>query len=246
MIVPTLLAVLRRANRVAVLSGAGVSAESGVPTFRDAQAGLWEKFRPEDLATSAAFWRNPELVWKWYAARREAVTAVAPNPGHHALAATQSMFEGFTLVTQNVDGLHQRAGSRNVIELHGNILRGKCFDCGAPQDLHPSDRGAPPACNCGKSVCRPDVVWFGEALPVAGIDAAQRAAAGCDVFFSIGTSTQVYPAADLPFTAKRGGATVVEINPDDTPSTQQADYVLRAASGVALPALVDALAHSRG
>ena len=213
-----------------MLSGAGVSAESGVPTFRDAQTGLWEKFRPEDLATSAAFRRNPELVWKWYAARREAMTAVAPNPGHHALAAMQSMFEGFTLVTQNVDGLHQRAGSRNVIELHGNILRGKCFDCGAPQDPHPGDRGAPPACNCGKSVCRPDVVWFGEALPVAGIDAAQRAAAGCDVFFSIGTSTQVYPAADLSFTAKRGGATVVEINPYDTPSTQQADYVLRAAS----------------
>ena len=242
---PALFTVLKRANHVAVLTGAGVSAESGVPTFRDAQTGLWTKFRPEDLATPEAFTRNPPMVWQWYQERRAAIARVAPNPGHFALAQMQTRFERFTLITQNVDGLHVKAGSTNVIELHGNILKTKCFDCNAPQvievETRPDDRGAPPLCDCGKSFCRPDVVWFGEALPIAAIDAAQQAARECDVFFSVGTSTQVFPAADLPFEAKVRGAAVVEINPDETPLTQHADYVLRAPSGIALPLLLEKL-----
>ena len=256
-------AALKRAKHVAVLTGAGVSAESGVPTFRDAQTGLWARFRPEDLATPEAFKRNPPLVWQWYQERRAAIAKVAPNPGHFALAQMQTRFERFTLITQNVDGLHVKAGSTEVIELHGNILKTKCFECNAPQETAatltadgdgtqtsvppPSSSSAPPRplapppCHCGKSICRPDVVWFTEALPIAAIDRAQQAARECDVFFSIGTSTQVFPAADLPFEAKARGAVVVEINPDDTPLTQHADYVLRAPSGIALPALLQAL-----
>ncbi len=258
---PGLKGALKRAKHVAVLTGAGVSAESGVPTFRDAQTGLWARFRPEDLATPEAFKRNPPLVWKWYQERRAAIANVAPNAGHFALAKMQTMFERCTLITQNVDGLHAKAGSTDVIELHGNILKTKCFDCNAPQETvtqePPDDRGSPPRhesgvpprhesgvpplCDCGKSFCRPDVVWFGEALPIAAIDAAQQAARECDVFLSIGTSTQVFPAADLPFAAKVRGAVVVEINPDETPLTQHATHVLRAPSGVALPALLAAL-----
>ena len=232
---------LRNARHVAVLTGAGVSAESGVPTFRDAQTGLWAKFRPEDLATPEAFGRNPPMVWQWYAERRAAVARVAPNPGHFALAQLQERFETFTLITQNVDGLHATAGSRDVIELHGNILKTKCFECNAPQTPAADQATQPPPCACGKSVCRPDVVWFGESLPAEAIEAAQRAARSCDVFFSIGTSTQVYPAAELPFTAKKKGALVVEINPDATPFTPHADHVIRAPSGVALPRLLAAL-----
>ena len=238
-------AVLKRAKHVAILTGAGVSAESGVPTFRDAQTGLWAKFRPEDLATPDAFKRNPPMVWQWYQERRAAIAKVAPNPGHFALAKMQTRFEHFTLITQNIDGLHLKAGSTDVIELHGNILKTRCFDCNAPQEpgtrTRPGDSGSPPPCDCGKSFCRPDVVWFTEALPIAAIDRAQQAARECDVFFSIGTSTQVFPAADLPFEAKVRGAVVVEINPDDTPLTQHADYVLRAPSGVALPLLLENL-----
>lgn len=236
-----LIDALRRARHVAVLTGAGVSAESGVPTFRDAQTGLWAQFRPEDLATPEAFARNPPMVWEWYMTRRAAVAKVSPNPGHLALAQLQGRFAQFTLITQNIDSLHAEAGSRDVIELHGNILRTKCFDCFEPQAVEPDDARKPPPCECGKSLCRPDVVWFGEMLPPAALDAAQQAARSCDVFFSIGTSTQVYPAAELPFNAKRRGAVVVEINPDETPFTDQADYVLRAPSGVALPALLAAL-----
>ncbi|MFN0161162.1 MAG: SIR2 family NAD-dependent protein deacylase [Burkholderiales bacterium] len=236
-----LIAALKRARRVAVLTGAGVSAESGVPTFRDAQTGLWAKFRPEELATVEAFRRNPPMVWAWYAERRAAVAKVAPNPGHHALARMQDLVEGFTLITQNVDGLHAAAGSRDVIELHGNILSSKCLACDAPQVVAPGDARSPPPCECGKSLCRPDVVWFGELLPAAAIARAESAARECDVFLSIGTSTQVYPAAELPFTAKRSGALVIEINPDETPFTAHADVSLRGASGEVLPALVKRL-----
>jgi len=240
-IAPDLLARLKSAKHVAVLTGAGVSAESGVPTFRDAQTGLWAKFRPEDLATPEAFRRNPKLVWDWYQSRFHAVAAVEPNPGHHALAVMQDLFPQFTLITQNVDGLHERAGSRKVIELHGNILKHKCLDCGMPLSLTDAPPGSPPACPCGKSCYRPDVVWFGENLPIEALDAAQAAARDCDVFLSVGTSTVVYPAAELPFSAQRRGAAVVEINRDATPLSAQADYVLRGASGKILPLIIDAL-----
>jgi len=238
---PDLLAKLKSARHVAVLTGAGVSAESGVPTFRDAQSGHWAKYRPEDLATPEAFRRNPQLVWDWYQSRAHAVEAVEPNPGHHALALMQNMFPQFTLITQNVDGLHERAGSRKVIELHGNIMKYKCMNCGQPLALADAQPGSPPPSACCQSFYRPDVVWFGENLPVEALDAAKIAAADCDVFFCIGTSTVVYPAAELPFSARRHGAVVVEINRDDTPLTEEADYVLRGASGKVLPAIIDAL-----
>lgn len=232
---------LRAARRVAVLTGAGISAESGVPTFRDAQTGLWARFKPEELATPEAFRRNPKLVWEWYAMRRQKVGAVAPNPGHVALAAMETRIPQFTLVTQNVDGLHQRAGSRNVIELHGNITRVKCFDEDALVEAWAETGEVPPRCpRCGGWL-RPDVVWFGESLPPAALTAAERASETCEVFLSIGTSSVVYPAAGLPLAAAEAGATVIEVNPDATPLTARADYSLRGPAGVVLPALAAAL-----
>lgn len=227
------------ARSVAVLTGAGISAESGVPTFRDAQNGLWESYRPEDLATPEAFARNPALVWSWYAWRRELVGGVEPNAGHRALAELEQRVSGFTLATQNVDGLHRRAGSRNVLELHGNISRTICsfeYEAVEPDGLE----GEPPLCpNCG-SYLRPDVVWFGEALPVEAFERAREEASRSDVFLSVGTSSLVQPAASLPQAALSGGATVVEVNPEATPLTPNADYALRGAAGEALPALVSA------
>ena len=229
---------------MAVLTGAGISAESGVPTFRDAQTGLWAKFKPEELATPEAFERNPKLVWEWYQWRRERVGLVAPNAGHLALAALERRVPEFTLITQNVDGLHQRAGSRKVIELHGNITRTKCFAENVVVEQWPETMEAPPRCpRCGAWL-RPDVVWFGEMLPPGAFEAAEAASARCEVFFSIGTSTVVYPAAALPFAALRAGATVVEVNPNPTPLSAQAAFVLQGLSGEILPALIDQLAGS--
>lgn len=229
------------AKRVTVLTGAGVSAESGVPTFRDAQTGLWAKFRPEDLATPRAFRRNPKLVWEWYAWRRRFVAEAKPNPGHLALAELEKRFAAFHLITQNVDGLHQRAGSRNVMELHGNITRTKCFDEGTIVPQWKDDGQVPPRCpRCG-GMLRPGVVWFEEPMPEAELEAAMHASSTCDVFFSIGTSALVYPAADLPFQARRHGATIVEVNPQPTPLTEEAHFVLVGAAGVVLPELVKAM-----
>jgi NAD-dependent deacetylase len=240
LIPPALLDTLQDAHEVAVLTGAGVSAESGVPTFRDALTGLWANFRPEDLATPEAFAANPSGVWDWYQSRRAALTHVKPNAGHVALAELQALFPRFTLITQNVDGLHAAAGSQSVVELHGNLSRNKCFGCNDPEPAtQPTDKLSP--CACGRSVKRPDVVWFNENLPEAALTRAQVAAERCDVFFSIGTSAQVYPAADLPRLAKAHGATVVEINAEPTPLTRTAHYSLLGKSGEVLPALVRAL-----
>ena len=237
---PDLLNALRRAGRVVVLTGAGVSAESGVPTFRDAQTGLWENFKPEELATPEAFRQNPKLVWEWYAWRREKVRSVQPNAGHKALATMAKRYAEFTLVTQNVDGLHQRAGSAGVIELHGNITRTKCFDedIVVPEWSHTGE--VPPRCPQCKGHLRPDVVWFGESLPEAAINEAMRASSACELFLSVGTSSVVYPAAMLPEIALRTGATVVEINPDETPLTAEATFSLRGPSGIVLPDLLRA------
>ncbi|MFN8455606.1 MAG: NAD-dependent deacylase [Anaerolineae bacterium] len=214
-----LIQIFRQAQCVTVLTGAGISAESGVPTFRDAQTGLWAKYSPEELATPRAFRRNPKLVWEWYAWRRELVSQAQPNPGHMALAELEKFVPTFTLITQNVDGLHQRAGSHNVIELHGNINRTKCFEEGVIIDAWPPTAETPPPCpRCGSHL-RPDVVWFGENLPPQALEAAIKAAHTCDVFLSIGTSGVVHPAASLPFYALQTGATLVEINPDETPLT---------------------------
>jgi NAD-dependent deacetylase len=232
---------LRAAQRVAVLTGAGVSAESGVPTFRDAQTGLWARFDPRELATPSAFARNPRLVWDWYAMRRAMVADVAPNAGHYALAALEARVPDFLLATQNVDGLHRRAGSRRVVELHGNITRVKCARCGAlaaTWDAAAAD--APPRCaQCG-GLLRPDVVWFEEMLPADALAAAERAAETCEILLVAGTSAEVYPAAELPLRARRCGARVVEVNPGATPLSASAHDALRGPSGVVLPALVAA------
>jgi len=232
---------LRTARQIAVLTGAGISAESGVPTFRDAQTGLWSQYRPEDLATPEAFRRDPKLVWDWYAWRRKLVAGVEPNAGHRALAALERQLPAFTLITQNVDGLHRRAGSRKVLELHGNLFRNKCLDENTTVAQWDETGASPPRCPRCKAWLRPDVVWFGESLPLTTLREAEAAASTCEVFFSVGTSTQVYPAAELPFIALKRGATVVEINPAATPFSDYASFSLRAAAGVALPALVSAV-----
>lgn len=235
---PTLIELLARTHRVTVLTGSGVSAESGVPTFRDAQTGLWSNFKPEELATPAAFRRNPRLVWEWYEWRRKLVAAAKPNPAHLALVELEQLVPRFTLITQNVDGLHQRAGSRVVIELHGNITRTKCFEEDSVVTDWADTGEVPPRCpRCG-GLLRPDVVWFEEAMPEAETALALERSAGCEVFFSIGTSTVVYPAAGLPFHARSHGATVVEINPAPTPLTNEADYVINDAAGLVLPELL--------
>ena len=237
---------LAGARRVTVLTGAGVSAESGVPTFRDAQTGLWANFKVEDLATPRAFRRNPRLVWEWYAWRRELVADAKPNPAHVALAEMERLFPSFHLITQNVDGLHQRAGSHKAIELHGNITRTRCFDEGTLVSSWAETGDVPPKCPACGGWLRPDVVWFEEPMPEAEMEVALKASQVCDVFLSIGTSTLVYPAASLPFEALRGGAMVVEINPQPTPFTEQAHFVLRGAAGEVLPELVSNLKADSG
>ena len=191
-----------------------MSAESGLPTFRDALTGLWARHRPEDLATPEAFERNPALVWSWYRMRREAALRAEPNPAHLALARLESLVPRFTLITQNVDGLHRRAGSRTVIELHGDITRARCSRDGvaAAQWEEPPEGGEPPRCEGCGAFLRPDVVWFGEPLPEKALHQAWAAAYDCDVFLSIGTSNLVEPAASLPWLAAAQGAAVVVVN----------------------------------
>jgi NAD-dependent deacetylase len=223
-----------------VLTGSGVSAESGVPTFREAQTGLWARFNPEELATPEAYQRDPQLVWEWYAWRRELVEKAGPNPGHEALVELERRVPQFVLITQNVDGLHRRAGNQNVIELHGNIRRSKCSREAIVVEPHGDDTGVPPSCpRCGASL-RPDVVWFGEALPVGALNEAFDASRNCDLLFSVGTSGLVQPAASLPFEALRSGAVLVEVNPDETTLTRHASYSLRGRAGEMLPKLVKA------
>ncbi|HTY00269.1 MAG TPA: NAD-dependent deacylase [Bacteroidota bacterium] len=225
---------LAAAREVVAFTGAGVSAESGVPTFRGPD-GIWAKFKPEELASMEAFMKNPALVWEWYAHRRTIISAVQPNPGHVALAALENVIPRVTVVTQNIDNLHRRAGSKRLFELHGNIERSYCMKCGkAYPDIGVVEKGSIPRCNCGGTI-RPDVVWFGEMLPEGAWEASVAATTNADMFFSIGTSAVVYPAASLPFLAKRNGALVVEINPDPTPLTESADWYLQGPSGVLLP-----------
>ena len=234
-------AALKKARHVCVLTGAGISAESGIPTFRDALTGLWAKFRPEDLATPEAFERDPKFVWDWYEFRRELIRQAEPNPGHFALAELAGRVPRFTLVTQNVDGLHQRAGSKGVLEYHGNILRDRCcVEQVIAERSEDSRHGLPRCAACG-GLLRPDVVWFGEAIPPGPMLAAAAAAESCDVFLSIGTSSLVYPAASLAESALRAGATVIEVNPDRTDLSPAADVVLGGPSGLLLPRLLDAL-----
>jgi NAD-dependent deacetylase len=240
-IAPAVIAALRSARHIVVLTGSGISAESGIATFREAQTGLWAQFRPEELATPEAFAAAPGRVWEWYAWRRSLVQAAAPNAGHIALAHLETRVPRLTLVTQNVDGLHTRAGNSAVLELHGNILRTICS-----QDRHvvaswPEPSEPPPRCPTCEAYLRPDVVWFGEMLPMRELAAATEAAAACDLFLAVGTSGLVYPAAGLPRLALDRGATVIVVNPDETPLTGQAGVQhVRATAAVALPALLEA------
>lgn len=236
------------ASRIVVLTGAGVSAESGVPTFRDAQTGLWARFRPEELATEEAFRRDPQRVWDWYAERREALRAVRPNAGHEALARHAARHPGrLTVVTQNVDGLHQAAGSPDVLALHGSIAADRWLDpCplaprGAPGcAVEVAEPGHPPRCpQCGNAL-RPDVVWFGELLPGDVLEAAERAARTCALMVVAGTSGEVYPAAGLAHEARHAGARVVIVNPHPTALDEVAHAVLAGTSAQLLPLLFEA------
>ena len=227
---------MARAYQVVVLTGAGISAGSGVPTFRG-RDGLWNKFNPRELANVEAFLSNPKLVWEWYQWRRQLIQNVQPNLGHYALVDLENRIPNFTIITQNVDNLHQTAGSRNIIELHGNILRNKCLNCGdLVNDALPETEKVPRCEKCG-GLIRPDVVWFGELLPAAAIEAAQQASAETEIFIAVGTSTTVEPAASLPFLAKANGAYILEINPEETPLTGAADESIHLTADAVLPAL---------
>ena len=237
---PRLVQALARAQHVAVLTGAGISAESGIPTFRDPQAGLWSRFRPEELATRDAFARNPKLVWDWYEWRRGLIAHAAPNAAHRALVRMAERVPRVTIITQNVDGLHTDAGSPEVIELHGNIRRNKCFDPieGQPHGACQPGPNPPDCAVCGGKL-RPDVVWFGESLPVEVLTQAEAAARDCDLFFSIGTSALVYPAAGLPGAALKRSTMVVEINRESTALSAATPFSYRGAAGELLPKLLD-------
>jgi NAD-dependent protein deacetylase/lipoamidase len=247
-----LIAKLSAARRIVAFTGAGVSAESGVPTFRG-DRGIWAKFKPEELANVNAFMKNPDLVWQWYSERRTVMAAIEPNPGHHALAAFEQLIPSVAIVTQNIDNLHRRAGSTRVFELHGNIERNYCMRCGATYQAADVilEKGVPrcTAQRSGGKRCtgyvRPDVVWFGELLPEEEWTGAVAAMESADVVLSIGTSGVVYPAASLPPIAKTHGAFLVEINREPTALTEQADEFLMGESGVILPALVSAVRRSQ-
>ncbi|MBS1955981.1 MAG: NAD-dependent deacylase [Cyanobacteria bacterium SZAS-4] len=229
---------LKRASRVVVLTGAGISKESGIPTFREAQTGLWANYEPEKLATVEGFVKDPSLVWTWYDWRRKMVSNVKPNPGHFALVDLEKIVPQFTLITQNVDGLHKQAGSKNMIELHGNISQYKCLKHGHEAVDVLTDSLEPPACHCG-SLIRPAVVWFGEALDPKSLADSFAASERADVFLIIGTSGLVQPAASFPLTAKRCGAKLIEVNPEHTPLSSETAVFLAGASGVLLPRLIE-------
>ena len=226
-----------------MLTGAGMSAESGIATFRDAQTGLWAEFRPEELATPEAFEANPERVWQWYQWRRRQVMEAEPHAGHHALTRLADQTDRLRIITQNVDGLHQRSGSIDVIELHGNILQSICSRTRKPIDFddHTAEGPPPASPHHPDGLARPAVVWFGESLPEGAIERAMRSVSEADLVFSIGTSTLVQPAASLPFLALDSGVPVVEINPERTPLSAQADWYLEGKAGEVLSELVSNL-----
>lgn len=249
-IVAHLLERMRAARRVVALTGAGISAESGLATFRDPQTGYWSRFNPRELASREGFARDPRRVWAWYLLRRRKARQASPNPGHYALAQLQDIYPEVVVVTQNIDGLHTQAGSRDVIELHGSLAGFRCFDEDIPVeyaepaeapaivDDDPSSWPDVPRCpRCG-GMLRPDVVWFGEALPVAAWLRAEECARACDLCLVVGTSAIVYPAAALPLAARQAGALLVEVNPEATELTPMAALSLRGPAGEKLPWLV--------
>ncbi len=243
----TLQQTLRTANNVVVLTGAGISAESGVPTFRDAQTGMWARHEPMDLATPDGFRRNPALVWEWYQWRRRLVAESRPNAGHLALAEMGSHFPKWSLITQNVDGLHQRAGSSDVIELHGNLERNVCSQTARLIDpawiARHADQAPPPSPHHRHGLARPGVVWFGEMLNQDTLESAFAAAEACDLCLVAGTSGVVQPAASIPVQARQAGATVVEINPEQTALSTQVHWHLNGTAAAWLPRLLQALSE---
>ena len=230
----------KRAKTVVVITGAGISAESGVPTFRGAN-GLWRRYRAEDLATPHAFGRNPQLVWEWYDWRRRLISDKEPNPGHTAIAAMEDLFDEFLLITQNVDGLHRKAGSMKLIEVHGNLWRVRCMAEGRvfPNNEVPL-REIPPRCECG-ALLRPDVVWFGESLSEKDLADSYTALRECDCLMVVGTSAVVQPVASFPAVARNGGAFILEINVQPTPISGWVDESILGKSGQVLPQLVESM-----
>lgn len=239
--------VLRRAHRIVALTGAGVSAESGIATFRDAQTGHWSRYNPEVLASANGFARDPGLVWRWYMERLGRAGQAKPNPAHVALAELERQHPAFTLVTQNVDDLHERAGSQRVLHLHGTLGAFRCSRCQRPCSLEPADRDRdlPPICTACGAYIRPGVVWFGEQLPQRPLQEAWNAVRTCDLFLVAGTSGVVMPAAALPEAAKSFGAQVIEVNVERSEITQHADCFLQGAAGSILPRLVASLHAAR-
>lgn len=236
-----LIEVLQDANRVAILTGAGISAESEIPTFRG-EEGLWKKYRPEELATPTAFSQDPKLVWEWYDWRRGIIGQKEPNPGHEVIARWEESFPSVSLITQNIDGLHQKAGSKNIWELHGNIWKLRCTEEGTVSENYDTPlKEIPPLCpDCGV-LLRPHVVWFGEALSSAILQKSIQLSSECDLMFVVGTSAVVQPAASLPFEASESGAKIVEINPDPTPLSLYVDFSIRGKAGEILPLLDEEL-----
>lgn len=239
----TVVEALLSADYLTVLTGAGVSAESGVPTFRG-EDGLWRKHNPMELATPEAFERDPKLVWEWYVYRRGLMGRVHPNPAHEAIAELEALYPKFLLITQNVDNLHRRAGSKELVELHGNIFKVRCSRCQRKSHELPDLSELPPRCECGANL-RPDVVWFGEALPREAVERAFQASVECDCMLVVGTSAVVQPAASLPLMAKREGAFVAEINYEPTALSSLVDVSLLGKAGEIMPKLLDATERKR-
>jgi NAD-dependent deacetylase len=235
---------LARAKRLAIFTGSGISKESGIATFREPETGLWARYDPMELATEEAYLRNPTFVWSWYEHRFGAAAAAEPNPGHLALAELDSLLPEVVVITQNIDGLHQRAGSHDVIELHGSMLRFKCIH-GRHTGFGVADfadqEQKPPRCPACGELLRPDVVWFGEALPADAIQRAEALSAGCDAMLVVGTSGVVFPAAAMPLLALQAGAVVIDVNPEKDALASRATVFLRGPGGTVLPELLAAV-----
>ncbi|GMU95489.1 NAD-dependent deacylase [Ignavibacterium album] len=224
-------------EKIVFFTGAGISAESGIPTFRG-KDGIWNKLKPEELANFNAFMRNPQMVWEWYNHRKKIIHESNPNAGHIAIAEFEKYFDDVTVVTQNIDNLHRRAGSKKIYELHGNIERNYCIDCKTFYNKELDFSEGVPRCKCG-GLIRPDVVWFGEFLPADQLEASEKAAINSDIFFVVGTSAVVYPAAGLVYTAKRSGSYIVEVNIEETEVSSIADISFFGEAGKVLPEILE-------
>lgn len=251
MVSEPIITTIKQARRIVVFSGAGMSAESGIPTFRDDLVGLWRQYDPAELATAEAFKKDPELVWGWYEWRRARLEQAQPNTGHVALAQWQKHYP-LTIITQNVDNLHERAGSYSVIHMHGSLNAAYCSHCKHPHPLPPAlvnlplegERIAPPTCTLCQNIVRPGVVWFGETLLEADLRAAIYAAENSDLVIAVGTSGVVQPAALIPYWAKEKGALVIQINPNESVIDEASDYNVRQSAASALPYIVQALGYN--